>query len=87
MLIADVKSHRKNGTQWQRMQTRQEEECFLICKLSTNLFMIKSIIQGKNRSINNNNKDVMIGTEIEIKSRIKQIWVQYVDRNSQTRNF
>ena len=49
--------------------------------------MIKSIIQGKNRSINNNNKDIMIGTEIKIKSRIKQIWVQYVDRNSQTRNF
>ena len=48
--------------------------------------MIKSIIQGKNRSINNN-KDIMIGTEIKIKSRIKQIWVQYVDRNSQTRNF
>ena len=46
------------------MQKRQEEEYFLICKLLTNLSVIKSIIQGKNRSININNKYVMIGIKI-----------------------
>ena len=83
MLISDFKLHRKNGTQWQRMQKRQEGECFLICKFLTNLSVIKSIIQEKNRSVNN--KDIMIGTEIRRKSRIKQIWVEYVDQNTQTR--
>ena len=53
MFIADLKSHKKNSTQWQRMQKRQEEEWFLICKLLTNLSVIKSFIQGKNRNINN----------------------------------
>ena len=61
------------------MQKRQEEEYFLICKVLTNLSVIKSIIQGKNRSINN--KYVMIGIEIRSKNRIKQIWVQSVDLN------
>ena len=85
MLIADLKSHRKNGTQRQQMRKRQEEECFLICKLLTNLSVIKSAIQGKNRNVNN--KNIMIGTEMRRKSGIKQIWMQYVDQNAQTRNF
>ena len=87
MFIADLKSHRKNGTQWQRIQKRQEEECFLIYKLLTNLSVIKSIIQGKNRNINNDKKYIMTWTEIRSKNKIKQIWVQYVDQNTQTRNF
>ena len=41
------------------------------------LSVIKSVIQGKNRCVNN--KSIMIGTEIRRKSRIQQIWVQYVD--------
>ena len=87
MFIADLKSHRKNSTQWQRIQKRQEEECFLIYKLLTNLSVIKSIIQGKNRNINNDKKYIMTWTEIRSKNKIKQIWVQYVDQNTQTRNF
>ena len=64
MFIADLKSHWKNSTQWQRMQKRQEEEWFLICKLLTNLSVIKSFIQGKNRNINNDKKYIMTWTEI-----------------------
>ena len=47
MLISDFKLHRKNGTQWQRMQKRQEGECFLICKFLTNLSVIKINYSGK----------------------------------------
>ena len=37
-------------------------------------YFIKPIILGKNRSINNNDKYIIIGTEIKSKSRIKQIY-------------
>ena len=59
----------------------------MIYKLLTNLSVIKPIIQGKNRNINNDKKYIMNWTEIRSKNKIKQIWVQYVDQNTQTRNF